>query len=243
MTATTSSNSTQIQRPWHPLLILTISLLCTPLPGGILHALNFGRLGLAPRIRPTLVSNLLLGLLITLISIKASLTSRGNFQIKILALFLTVMAAAYFYRTQIQLFRSFVSKGGLPGGWLQPCLFGILSVVVLLGVSFGVEQLQMKEFYRAGSLADSGQYREAEQIVLKYKQQDPRMVEAYYNLAIIYMRTDRKALAIKELKDLLRVDSRDSEAQELLQSLDTPGGEQSNPPNSQPSGGVGNLKN
>lgn len=69
------------------------------------------------------------------------------------------------------------------------------------------------------------QYAEAEQIFERYKMSDPGMTEAYYNLAIIYMNSDREQLAAQELRHLLKISPFDGEARSLLRLLES-GGEQ-----------------
>jgi tetratricopeptide (TPR) repeat protein len=62
-------------------------------------------------------------------------------------------------------------------------------------------------------------YPEAQQLFLSYKKYDPKEESTYYNLALIYQKTGRNDLAIAELKNLLRLNPSDADAQSLLNEL------------------------
>jgi tetratricopeptide (TPR) repeat protein len=219
------SQSAIQRRPWNPVAVLIVSLFCTPLPGGILHALNYARLGQAARVKSTLITNLLLAMIIVLVSYRSSMMARRDLQMQLLGLFLTIVASIYFYRSQVQLFRARMAQGVKSGGWVTPALLGVVCVGVLLGVSFSLEYVRLNEFNRGISLMNTQQYAEAEQIFERYKKSDPGMAEAYYNLAIIYMNSGREQLAAQELRNFLRISPFDGEARSLLRSLES-GGEQ-----------------
>ncbi len=207
------------RRPWNPLAILLVSLFCTPLPGGILHALNYSRLGRPAQVRPTLISNVLMALIIVFIGYRSSMMARPDYQMKLLGLFLTVVVSIHFYRSQVRTFRAQLAQGGRSGGWVTPCLVGIVSACVLLAGDFGIQYMQLREFDRGVSLLEAKQYAEAEQIFERYKKDDPTMADAYYNLAIVYANSGRDQLAVQELQNYLKLSPFDGEARRFLESL------------------------
>lgn len=84
--------------PWSPTAIALTTLVLSPIPGGILHALNCARLGHPERRRLALFVNL--GTAIMLYCV-ATETLAGS-----------LLLAAYFYKTQERAFQAYRSGGG-----------------------------------------------------------------------------------------------------------------------------------
>src|SRR6476659_1442269 len=108
--------------PWSPTQIAVISLVLTPLAGGILHALNYERLGAPQRKRVALLSNLIAGM-------AAVINPFGSVGF---ALF----ASAYFYKSQEQLFQAHRSQGGRTTPLVVPILLALgVGVMLVIGVA------------------------------------------------------------------------------------------------------------
>lgn len=107
----------QEKLPWSPTQIAVISLVLTPFMGGILHALNYERLGAPARTRVSLFSNLITGV--------AFLLGGG--------LLLALFASAYFYKSQERLFETHCAAlGGRTASLLWPIVLTIGTGLVLL---------------------------------------------------------------------------------------------------------------
>ena len=120
--------------PWSPTQIAVISLLLTPLAGGVLHALNYERLGAAlSRKRIALFSNL--------ISITALIVSPFFISTPFWGQAFALFASAYFYKSQEHLFQAHRSLGGRTSSLVLPI---VLTIVVELALVLGVALLLAK---------------------------------------------------------------------------------------------------
>jgi len=119
-----------IDRPWSPLAIAVLTLLFSPLAGGILHGLNYARLGQARLRRFALARSLLAGLLLIL---PATLLRQSTFN-PVASLFI----AAYFYKSQEDLFQEHLSQGGRKGSPWTAILIALLAALdtALFGIVF-----------------------------------------------------------------------------------------------------------
>lgn len=93
----------QERNPWSPLAIAVLTLVFSPVAGGVLHGLNYARLGQGHLRRFALTRNLLAGLLFLLI---ATAVGRLAPPIGVSWLF-----AAYFYKTQERVSRPVSRRG------------------------------------------------------------------------------------------------------------------------------------
>src|SRR5262245_26977389 len=100
--------------PWSPTGIAVLTLVFSPLAGGILHGLNYGRLGQPLYRRFILSRNLLAAGLFVLFSSLPNLSRPG------LAIAISLFFAAYFYKTQERAFQSHRSQGGRKASFLVP---------------------------------------------------------------------------------------------------------------------------
>jgi len=123
----TMSPSASPQEPrsaWSPTGIAIVSLLLSPIPGGVLHALNYRRLGAPARGRLALFSNLITGTVLLLFpSLPPGLRIAAS-------LFL----ASYFYKTQEELFLAHRSVGGRKASLVVPVVLTIAVALALLVV-------------------------------------------------------------------------------------------------------------
>ena len=115
-------------RPWSPTGVAVLTLIFSPLVGGIFHAINYGRLGRHSLQRFALFRNLLASLLlIAWALLLPTLVPKG----------LSFLFAAYFYKTQEEDFRRHVSAGGGKSSLIVAGLIALLGLggALLLGLS------------------------------------------------------------------------------------------------------------
>jgi hypothetical protein len=124
-TTSPSGNPQEPRSAWSPTGIALVSLLLSPLPGGVLHALNYARLGAPGLRRLALFSNLITAAALFLPSLPL------GFRIS-----LSLFAASYFYKTQERLFLAHRSGGGRKASLAVPVVLTIAAALVLLMVSF-----------------------------------------------------------------------------------------------------------
>jgi hypothetical protein len=206
----------QARPPWNPTGIALISVLLSPLPGGVLHALNYDRLGQPKRRRLALTSNLIT----TTILFVAVFATPNRSHVLIWAASLFI--AAYFYKSQDKLFREHKSAGGQTASLLVP---GLLSVVVpvLLGISLSyVEFVHYRtELRDAVRLMKVGELHKAENKLREFQRANPDEMASYWDLALIYERTGDLDKAKHELRTFLVEHKQSREVQEYLDRLES----------------------
>ena|GEM_PF-4170359 len=116
---------------WSPTGIAIVSILLTPILGGVLHALNYKRLGAPARGRLALFSNLITG---TVLLLFPSLPPG----IRISA---SLFVASYFYKTQEELFLAHRSGGRRKASLAVPIFLTLVAALALLLVFFLVAGL------------------------------------------------------------------------------------------------------
>lgn len=106
--------------PWNPTSIAVLTLIASPLVGGIFHSLNYGRLGRRHLQSYAFFRNFLAGsLLIACHWLLPYLAFNG----------ISFLFAAYFYKTQEEDFRRYISQGGKKSSLV------IVNALVLLGIA------------------------------------------------------------------------------------------------------------
>jgi hypothetical protein len=104
--------------PWSPTAIALTTLILSPIPGGILHALNYARLGRPERGRLALFANL----------------SAAAFFVFIMPerIAAAMLFAAYFYKTQERTFQAYRSEGGRQASIWIPVAITLGAFLLLL---------------------------------------------------------------------------------------------------------------
>jgi tetratricopeptide (TPR) repeat protein len=199
-------------KPWSPNVIALITVFLSMLPGGILHGLNYARLGYPQKKKMALASNVIIGVFLFYLSLYTELP-------RLLPLVINFAYAGYFYKSQDHLYHNYLKQGGKKGSVLGPVSFSVLTTALLVGLSFGYDYIKAAEYNKALSLMKEGNYPEAEQLFKSYKKYAPKDESTYYNLALIYQKSGKHDLAIAELKYLLRLNPRDNEALSLMDEL------------------------
>ncbi len=116
-----SGSPKESRSAWSPTGIALVSLLFSPLPGGILHALNYSRLGTPGRRRLALFSNLIAGTVLFFPPLTPAIRISAS-----------LFAAAYFYKTQEHLFLAHRSSGGRKASLAVPVVLTLVVAVILL---------------------------------------------------------------------------------------------------------------
>jgi hypothetical protein len=120
----TESPKPSPKAPWSPTGIAVLTLFLLP-AGGILHGLNYGRLGKPLYRRFALARNLLAFGLLALFA--ELLPGQGG------GIVASLFFAAYFYKTQERTFQSHRAQGGRKASLLLPI---VLSLAALIGLGF-----------------------------------------------------------------------------------------------------------
>ncbi len=201
-------------RPWSPSVISLITALFSILPGGILHAMNYARLGYPQKKKSALVSNVIMSVFLIVLSLLTNLHH-------LFFLVINLAYAGYFFKSQDSIFQNHVKKGGKKGSLIGPIILSVLTAGLIVGVSLGYDHLRTLEYEKAVIMMAAGKYDEAEKLFQSYKKYSPKEESTYYNLALIYQETDRLDLAMAELKALLRINPKDTEARSMMMELES----------------------
>jgi len=92
-----------------------LTLLLSPLPAGVLHALNYRRLGQRERVRLAFATNLISGLLLSLLAMELSFWGWAS----------SILLAMYFYKSQEPLFQRHRAGGGKKASMIPPTLISL----------------------------------------------------------------------------------------------------------------------
>lgn len=116
-----------VRPPWSPFGIAVLSVLVSPLLGGILHGLNYERLGRPDLKRLVLFRNLVAGSALLLLGFL-------KMPLGLASLFL----AAYFYKTQEEAFLRAVPAGGRKASLFRPAALFIALALALMVIYYAV---------------------------------------------------------------------------------------------------------
>ena len=211
-----SDRKKSINNPWNPAGIAVISAFFTILPAGVIHALNYDRLGLPERKKSSLLFTLMLSLAIVLLAIKTDLP---NF----IFLFFNLYLCIHYQNSQSSFFKAHIMNGGQKASLFKPVIYSVLSVIILTIIAFALvflnASLEDKKFNYAVELIDSFNYSEAEKILVEIKKNSPEATDIYHALSLIYLRTGRKGKAVSELRTLLKIDPNSKDAVQMLMDI------------------------
>ncbi len=203
---------------WSPTGIALITVLLSPLPGGILHALNYARLGKPERTRLALASNLVTTTVLFFLAFQAE----GSLRVLLPGIALVI--AAYFYKSQGNLFRRHRSAGGEKASLLLPGILSVLFPVILaLGITYAEDVRIQRGFEEAIRLMEEGKSGEAETKLLAYQSAYPDDMASYWNLALIYEQSGNNERAKQELRAFISRSQNPQEAQKYLDRLESIG--------------------
>lgn len=204
--------STSKVLPWDPKIISILTALFF-VPGGILYALNFERLGHKEKKVPNLITFSLLSSVL----IFASLLSEAR--LSALGFVISMAYAIHFYKSQNHLYKKHLQNGGQKASLGMPVLITAISLCALVLISYSFSTIIDSKFNKAQKFYEIGDLINAEKnykIYKKFNRSDPA---PYYNLALVYIDTGRIDLAKSELEAYLKLNRSDNEARELLEDL------------------------
>ena len=116
------------REPWSPLSIAVLTLIFSPMVGGVLHGLNCEKLGRPELQRFVMSRNLLAGAGLAVLPV---LLGAGAY----FGLAASLFFAAYFYKTQEGSFQDHLLRGGKKGSLFVAILWSILVSIPLLILS------------------------------------------------------------------------------------------------------------
>lgn len=115
--------TTDASKPWNPTTIAVLTLVFSPVVGGVLHALNYGRLGRGEFRRYALARNLFASTMLLATLLGTSFSRLG----------VSLFFASYFYKTQEEHFQEHLLQGGKKASVLMAIL---VSLVVSIPLAF-----------------------------------------------------------------------------------------------------------
>jgi hypothetical protein len=215
---------------WSPTAIVWICLLFSILPAGIMHALNFERLGAPEKKKPALISVIIFSVIfygfMFVTSIKPYLLpslSDGTF--RTLCTVSTLGMAWHFYLSQQPLFLQHRQRGGKKASIWPPVLLSLAGMVLVTVPAFSYYAWKVirdqNEFNRAVTLMQHGKLDEAEAIFKAYRAEYPDEAVVHFNLGMVYAAKDRLPTAKNELQETLRLDPNFKDAKKYLHEVES----------------------
>jgi tetratricopeptide (TPR) repeat protein len=205
---------------WNPLYIGIIGYFCLLLPGMILFALNFEKLGKPKLKKPVLAG----GVLFFVIMLAAWIYLPASFDwfLEALHIGVPVALAAWqhpIYRKLLDDDHNEVYQESL----LKPAVLSILFLLVFISLTLALqwwshEQLK-KKMTEAMQLYDTGSLQEAANHLREIKKEYPAEQLSYINLAITYEAMGKTDSATAVLEEWLLKAPEDSQAQEMLYNM------------------------
>lgn len=212
------------QAVWSPTALAWMTVLCSPLVSGFMYALNWGRLGHPERKKRALWMVIAGGLLYCILIIRSALADEGSaaadFPPRALFMAVNLALAWQFYLGQQVPFKQYIQQGGRKASVYLPIGWGFALLLAVLGVAGGVYMVQATRDYaeidRAVALVQQKKYKEAEPLLKELAVKQPDETAIYWNLAMIYIETDRYELAKQEVQKVLAHDPDDKDAKDFL---------------------------
>ena len=182
------------RRAWSPWFILLVTLLFSYIPGGILFALNYKRLGKPSKMFPAFASIIVLFFLHHLLAFFASneildivFGARGP-------RVWTAVVGGLFVALQIKDFERFIASGGKKAGQVKPFIYSLIFAILYYLMIFSLPYLTavgpavryVAQVEQADTLREQGRFSEAESLLLELQKEHPELYAAYYILALLY---------------------------------------------------------
>lgn len=201
--------TSKYKKPWNPIHFLWIGIFFSFLPSGIMYALNSERLGDPKRKKPVFIA-VVVGFVI-LVSVPFIMPTFGQ---ACLILNGSIVTALYF--SQKDLFKKHIAAGGGRASIKVPLILSFLLAFTYAGIGLGVEFYQqsqtsdvlqdLQEKMSLIQMINEQKYDIAEPRLIKYEEDHPEDTDTYWNLAILYLQTDRLQLALRQLEQLKQID-------------------------------------
>lgn len=205
--------------PWNPKAIGFITFFFSFLPGGIMLALNYERLGQPEKKMPTLLA-VIVGFVVFM-TIIFMLPEESAFDR--LFHWLNIAIAVTFGNLQKGTFESYMADGGTKASpWPAAGLsfMGVVAIVVAFGAwAFWDVSRDEARFETARTHMQAGEYDQAEAIFLEYAEKYPEEAGTYFNLASIYLSQGRLEEARKYAAEYHRLVPDDPEGEALMNRI------------------------
>ncbi|GEM_PF-5950391 len=176
------------KKAWNPKGIHVLSWFFSPLPAGIVWALNYERLGHPEK----KLGAFLIALLLTAAVVAISMIPNVP---RFLLLLLNGSAASIYYYAQADLFRKFLEKGGSKASFLLPTVNSLALILVVFAVLYGISEHQegvwMKRINEIDELLSNSRYTAAKARLSALKNDYPEQPAPHIGLAVVYLEQDR----------------------------------------------------
>lgn len=203
------SNFLRPDKVWSPLGILIIGLFTSTLASGVLHSINWRRLGDRDRFLPSVVTVVCMDSILVLI-----LIFYASLDVILLTGLLNIGFCWYLYRNQVHAYRRFRSSGGQRASLILPAiacfLFGVFATKTL---ALAVLTLQIAEYESKNSRLDKareymyyGQMVQARACFDTLLTKDRLDTEVRFSLVRYYETTGSCDSALAELQHILDID-------------------------------------
>ena len=198
---------------WSPKALVVCAILFSIFPSLIMFALNYGRYGL-PRKRTLwiVVAILAFVLMRAWDLISPDWAWHRTFM-------LTFATVWILYIKQLSLYRQWIAHGKRKASAWSGLLICLVFIVLNLGLN-AASMLIPQDDYVAYELIHNGQYEDAERVLVESRQEYPDDLDVRYNLAVVYSETERTAMAVQELRAILKSDPHHEDAREFLHELE-----------------------
>lgn len=205
---------------WNPLYIGIISYFCVLLPGLILFAINFEKLGKPQLKKPLLAA----GILFFILMLIAWIYLQESYDLVLEAFHIGVPVALAAW--QHPAYRKLLDDDTneiYPESLLKPAVLSILFLLLFVGANLGLqwwshEQLKHR-MSEAMQLYDSGSLQQAANQLQELKNDYPGEQLAYINLSITYEAMGKTDSASVILEEWLDIAPDDAQAKEMLYNM------------------------
>lgn len=188
---------------WNPRGIGWLSFFLSVFPAGVLHLINWRRLGYPERSKKTAANLLLLAVIYVTV-----LVGLGGLAGELTVFIVNVVASYYYSRSQKKAFREFIKSGGKRARFYVPIVVGILMDIALV---FLFQQLFVfsvssydKRFLEAGAHLNRQEYEQAKEIYRELQKEYPEETTAVIYMSECYRmehKYDSALLSVERILD------------------------------------------
>ncbi len=207
------SAASETKAPWNPSHIVILALVTTPLVAGVVHALNFGRLGRPERGPAEMAKNVGASSLLVLTLWQGALAPQ-------LVGALSLALAGYYGLTQKESFLRHRADGGQVSSFVRPAAW---STIAMVGGAFAVLAFlvaaDIKTLVALEELYDAERFVEFEAQALDYLEADPGQASVRWDLINLYVGSDRLPEAEDQLTEYVRLHPDDARGTVFLERI------------------------
>lgn len=208
-----SQRDTRDRGVWSPKALAVFGLFFSVIPAGLMFAINYGRYGRPKeRLLWGVATIFLMGALLIADCVSSEVSSPRWFLLNVLLLW-------FMYLRQAPLYHAWINSGRRKASVWTGLLIcaGFLATFFVAGVA--VSSIY-EDDYLAASQIESGQYAEAEAILLEARKRHPTDMDVRFNLAIVYRLQSRPRDAVAEVDAFLKAYPTDKDALQLKADIE-----------------------